>query len=173
MNKEAWEFTFGLLGALGSLATFGAFMFMLRKDKAKQAQLDKLTQISATWAKLYEVEKKKHQAQLVESKMQISPELRIHSQTQNARDHELQIINNGETAIVESIQVDPPNSVFLENRRYPFLIDKQGKVSLKFTETGMTHIADITIAIYYADKAYNGYFVSYNQGTLSMPKEIN
>jgi len=37
---------FQIIGAIGSLATFGAFVFLFRRDKDKQAQIDKLTGIA-------------------------------------------------------------------------------------------------------------------------------
>lgn len=36
---------FQIIGAIGSLATFGAFIFLFRRDKDKQTQIDKLTGI--------------------------------------------------------------------------------------------------------------------------------
>lgn len=40
------ELLFGILNALGSLATFFAFILLFRKDKDKQKQIDKLTSIA-------------------------------------------------------------------------------------------------------------------------------
>ncbi len=37
---------FQIIGAIGSLATFGAFIFLFRRDKDKQTQIDKLTGIA-------------------------------------------------------------------------------------------------------------------------------
>ena len=39
------NFIFGIFSALGSIATFGAFVFLFRRDKDKQTQIDKLTGI--------------------------------------------------------------------------------------------------------------------------------
>ncbi|MFB6340221.1 hypothetical protein ACE1ET_00785 [Saccharicrinis sp. FJH62] len=40
---ESWDFVFNVLGALGSAATFGAFIFLFRRDKDKQKQIDNLS----------------------------------------------------------------------------------------------------------------------------------
>lgn len=39
--------TFQIISAIGSLATFGAFIFLFRRDKDKQEQIDKLTGIAS------------------------------------------------------------------------------------------------------------------------------
>lgn len=41
------EMTFQIISAIGSLATFGAFIFLFRRDKDKQEQIDKLTGIAS------------------------------------------------------------------------------------------------------------------------------
>jgi len=41
------EMIFQIISAIGSLATFGAFVFLFRRDKDKQEQIDKLTGIAA------------------------------------------------------------------------------------------------------------------------------
>lgn len=46
MNQEAQNLLFDIITSVGSLATFGAFIFLFRRDKDKQAQIDKLTEIS-------------------------------------------------------------------------------------------------------------------------------
>lgn len=47
MNCETTNLIFQVIGALGSLATFGAFIFLFRRDENKQAQIDKLADIAA------------------------------------------------------------------------------------------------------------------------------
>ena len=37
---------FQIIAALGSIATFGAFLMLFKKDKEKQNQIDKLTKIA-------------------------------------------------------------------------------------------------------------------------------
>jgi len=46
MDSETTKLIFQIIGAIGSLATFGAFIFLFRRDKDKQAQIDKLTGIA-------------------------------------------------------------------------------------------------------------------------------
>ena len=47
MKSETVNLIFQIIGAIGSLATFGAFIFLFRRDKDKQAQIDKLTGIAS------------------------------------------------------------------------------------------------------------------------------
>lgn len=46
MDSSTLNLIFQIFGAIGSLATFGAFIFLFRRDKDKQAQIDKLTGIA-------------------------------------------------------------------------------------------------------------------------------
>lgn len=46
MDEKTLNLVFQIIGAIGSLATFGAFVFLFRRDKDKQAQIDKLTGIA-------------------------------------------------------------------------------------------------------------------------------
>lgn len=41
-----WDLVFQAIGALGSLATVGAFIYLFKKDNDKQSQIDRLTDIS-------------------------------------------------------------------------------------------------------------------------------
>lgn len=43
MKSEITTLIFQIIGAIGSLATFGAFIALFRRDKDKQVQIDKLT----------------------------------------------------------------------------------------------------------------------------------
>ena len=46
MESNLINIIFQSIGAIGSLATFGAFIFLFRRDKDKQTQIDKLTGIA-------------------------------------------------------------------------------------------------------------------------------
>ena len=46
MENNTLILIFQIIGAIGSLATFGAFIFLFRRDKDKQTQIDKLTGIA-------------------------------------------------------------------------------------------------------------------------------
>lgn len=46
MDCNTTNLIFQIIGAIGSLATFGAFIFLFRRDKDKQAQIDNLTGIA-------------------------------------------------------------------------------------------------------------------------------
>lgn len=47
MDCKTLNLIFQIIGAVGSLATFGAFIFLFRRDKDKQSQIDKLTGIAS------------------------------------------------------------------------------------------------------------------------------
>lgn len=46
MDSNTTNLIFQVIGAIGALATFGAFLFLFRRDKDKQAQIDRLTGIA-------------------------------------------------------------------------------------------------------------------------------
>ena len=46
MDSNLFNTVIQIVGAIGSLATFGAFIFLFRRDKDKQSQIDKLTGIA-------------------------------------------------------------------------------------------------------------------------------
>lgn len=50
LNK-CWQDVFQILAALGSLGTFGAFIFLFKKDKEKQEQINTLAKIAEIAAK--------------------------------------------------------------------------------------------------------------------------
>ena len=45
MTSEQLQLTFNIINALGSIATFGAFIFLFLKDRAKEKQIQALTQL--------------------------------------------------------------------------------------------------------------------------------
>jgi hypothetical protein len=47
MDCKTLNLIFQIIGAVGSLATFGAFIFLFRRDKDNQLQIDKLTGIAS------------------------------------------------------------------------------------------------------------------------------
>jgi len=47
MTKEEIELIFQIIAAIGSLATFGAFFMLFKRDKDKQNQIKELTKIAA------------------------------------------------------------------------------------------------------------------------------
>ena len=42
MDKETLELIFKIITAIGSIATFGAFLYLFRRDNDKQTQIDKI-----------------------------------------------------------------------------------------------------------------------------------
>lgn len=59
MDINTTNLIFQIIGAIGSFATFGAFIFLFRRDKDKQAQIDKLTSI-ATFLEAHNETLKEH-----------------------------------------------------------------------------------------------------------------
>ena len=71
-----WGLLFMVINAIGSLATFGAFLFLFFKDKHKQGQIDKLTDIFLELQKQNNLSEKKF-------KLSIKPNLHLHGSSLN------------------------------------------------------------------------------------------
>lgn len=180
MPFNDWSFWFQLLGALGSLATFGAFIMLLKKDKNKQEQLDHLTKISQTWARLYELERDKfelersaHDQERKRIRIDLMPVLRLSSYVKDGKEREFHLVNNGESCIITKISALPEHAALFANRTYPIVLDKSNEISVRFALSGTTHDGDVQVTMYYSDMAKNHYQVSIKDGVLGQPIHLS
>jgi hypothetical protein len=153
MDEKYISLTFNILNALGSLATFLAFIFLFRKDKDKQAQLDKLTSIANVLEGQTEVMRKqndlisqqvdifrntsilknqddgaiKRLQEIEEKKLKLSvmPNLWLNGASVKGYEGELKIdLNNkGETAFFYEVNLIS-GEIILHDNRTPFEIEK-------------------------------------------------
>jgi Ca2+/Na+ antiporter len=156
-----------LLGALGSLATFGAFVFLFLKDKFKQDQIDKLTLIAESLNGLYQIERDK-----------LKPFLWLNGGSIRGIPGELKVdINNkGEYAKLLEFKL-LSGDLTLHSLSLPFDIDK-GERRFIFARANGNYSADIPyeIEVIYKDKLENHYSsIIKGKGpfaTISEPKSI-
>jgi hypothetical protein len=156
MDEKSISLLFNILNALGSLATFLAFIFLFKKDKDKQAQIDRLTNIANVLEGQTEVMIKQNDliAQQVdifrntsilknqddgaikrlrdieEQKLRLSvmPNLWLNGASTKAYEGELKVdLNNkGETAVFHEVNL-LSGDILLHNNRTPFEIEKGGR----------------------------------------------
>jgi hypothetical protein len=153
MCEINWKLLFELITAIGSLATFGTFLFLFFKDKQKQDQIDKLTNI---------FEELQIQNKLNEKKFKVSlrPSLYLHGSTLNGTDGNLiiKIHNKGETAKILNCLLKSEDILSL-NQAFPMELDKGKNIELPFKTKGIKNIndCDYELNIFYEDNAQNKY----------------
>ncbi len=137
-----------LIAALGSLATFGAFIFLFIKDKNKQKQINALNEIV-----LHFKEKEKRQ---------LKPDIqKISSGTHGAEGTlKIQLSNNAETAMIDKINYISDDINFRKvQKNFPFKLNKGKNLILTGITKGTKHIGacKYQISIYYSDIVGNSY----------------
>ena len=144
---------FQTIASIGSLATFGAFIFLFRRDKDKQAQIDKLTGIATILEAQNETMKKQndllaqqvdifrntsllqgsdnealfHLKEIEEKKLRLSvqPNLWTNGGGYNGSTGEFHIdLNNkGETAIIQEFK-NNSDDISINSIQSPYELDK-------------------------------------------------
>jgi hypothetical protein len=153
MNESQLSLIFNILNAAGSVATFLAFILIFRKDKDKQAQIDKLSNIATVLEAQTEVMRKQNDLisqqvdifrntsilknqdenaikrfrEIEEQKLRLSvmPNLWLNGASKSGYEGELKIdLNNkGETAHFHEVNL-LSGDIILHNNRTPFEIEK-------------------------------------------------
>lgn len=153
MDQDKQKLLFEIIAAVGSLATFGAFVFLFRRDKDKQAQIDELTGIAAILEAQNETMKMQNdliaqqvdifrntailkgndqgameKLQAIEEKklkLSVLPILWTNGGSYNGSTGEfkLDLNNKGETAILEQFINNSPD-VFVQNLQTPYELEK-------------------------------------------------
>lgn len=146
-----WGLLFMVINAIGSLATFGAFLFLFFKDKHKQGQIDKLTDIFLELQKQNNLSEKKF-------KLSIKPNLHLHGSSLNGTSGEFKInLNNkGENAKITKMVLNS-NDIISHSECLPYYLEKDASRFFFYRTTGQKNINDCEyeIKIIYEDKAQN------------------
>jgi hypothetical protein len=180
MNKM--EIIIQIIGAVGSLATFGAFLMLFKKDKNKQEQLDRLTVISSVLENQAESLRKQNDLisqqvdiyrntsilnkqndealsrlkEIEEEKLLLSvkPNLWLNGARYKGYEGELSIdLNNkGETAILKKFELIS-DDLILHSEHLPYDLEKGERKYIFARTKGEKHIKDCA----YSDKINNEY----------------
>jgi len=180
MKSETVNLIFQIIGAIGSLATFGAFVFLFRRDKDKQAQIDRLTGIASILESQNETMKEQNDliAQQVDIfrnttvlkgenghameqlreieekklKLSVKPNLWLNGVGYKGYDGELQIdLNNkGEDAKLLEFNLHSED-IILHSLSLPYDLDKGQRRYIFGRQKGEKHIKD---CIYEIDVIY-------------------
>ncbi len=171
MNLETTNLIFQIISAIGSLATFGAFIFLFRKDKDKQIQINKLTRIAVVLESQNETMKEQNNLitqqvdilrntsgirgedggvmeqlrEIEEKKLKLSvkPNLWLNGAGYKGYNGELHIdLNNkGEDAKLLEFRINS-NDVILHSESLPYNLDKGQRHYIFGRQKGNKHIKD-------------------------------
>jgi hypothetical protein len=167
--NDTLNIIFQVIAAIGSLATFGAFIFLFRRDKDKQVQIDRLTGIATILEAQNETMKKQndlisqqvdifrntsllknndqealgHLREIEEKKLRLSvePNLWTNGGGYNGSTGEFHIdLNNkGETAIIQEF-INNTNDVEINNYSLPYELEKGNNRKIFGRQKGDKHI---------------------------------
>jgi hypothetical protein len=167
--SDTLNIIFQSIASFGSLATFGAFVFLFRRDKDKQAQIDRLTGIATILEAQNDTMKKqndllsqqvdifrntsllkggdqeaiRHLQEIEEKKLRLSvePNLWTNGGGYHGSTGEFQIdLNNkGETAIIQEF-INNSKDVILYNNSLPFELEKGASRKIFGRQSGGKHI---------------------------------
>ena len=174
--NDTLNIVFQIIASIGSLATFGAFVFLFRRDKDKQAQIDRLTSIATILEAQNDTMKKqnellaqqvdifrntsllkggdqdaiRHLQEIEEKKLRLSvePNLWTNGGDYNGSTGEFSIdLNNkGETTIIQEF-VNNTSEVTITNNSLPYELEKGGNRKIFGRQSGEKHIKECDIDI--------------------------
>ena len=171
------QIVFQVIESIGSLATFGAFVFLFRRDKDKQSQIDRLTSIATILEAQHTTMKKQNDLlaqqvdifrntsllkagdqdairelrEIEEKKLRLSvePNLWTNGGGYNGSTGEFNIdLNNkGETAIIQEFVNHSGEEVIIYNNFLPYELEKGANRKIFGRQSGDKHIKDCNIEI--------------------------
>ena len=174
--NDTLNIIFQIIASIGSLATFGAFVFLFRRDKDKQVQIDRLTGIATILEAQNDTMKKqndlfaqqvdifrntsllkggdqdaiRHLQEIEEKKLRLSvePNLWTNGGGYNGSTGEFNIdLNNkGETAFIQEF-INNTSEVTLYNNALPYELEKGANRKISGRQSGDKHIKDCDIDI--------------------------
>jgi len=153
MCEFDWSQIFNIINALGSIATFITFLLLFKRDKNKQAQIDKLTSIATELTQMRLIDNAR-------INLSVKPEIRKTDTTTRGIEGELTItINNiGERAVLTKF-ILKSDDVILHNENLPHTLQKDNSRKIfarSFGEKNITE-CEYEIDIHYTDKLENLY----------------
>lgn len=156
-NEQNIKLFFEIITALGSLATFGSFVYLFRRDKDKQSQIDELAKIVSSLTSLQKIEDQK-------LNLSVRPDIKQNGGGYQGYDGEwyLNIENIGEKTTLTKLELISDGLV-LHSEHIPYVMEKNTKRKIfARTNTGK-HVKDceFILNIYHTDKIGNLHIVSF------------
>lgn len=153
---------FEILGALGAIGTFGAFLFLFKKDKHKQQQIDKLTNITEQLTNVVDELKRQNGNMLKQVEISVLPELWTNgiSLDANGTDFKIDLSNRGEIAKLVEFRLDSED-IILHNEHLPqdLLKGENRWIFCKSKGIKRHEECNYTIQVIYSNKINNEYIL--------------
>lgn len=162
MEKDWFDYFMGTLGMLSSVGTFGAFVFLFRRDKDKQRQIDSLAALA--------------RASEEELMLSVRPDLYKNGASANAKDGliKIDLLNRGEQTKLLEFNLTSED-VKLVSKSLPYVLEK-GKERLIFAQSSQKNPnqCEYEIQLVYEDKLGNQFELDINgvgpEVTFGVPK---
>ena len=148
MTSEQLQLTFNIINALGSIGTLGAFIFLFLKDRAKEKQIQALTEVVKLLAEQNKISEKR-------LRLTVTPDLWLNGAGYKGMEGELQIdLNNkGETAYLDNIRLIS-GDIVLHNLAVPYELEQEQRRYIFGRAKPNKHIKDCEyeVEVEYHDK---------------------
>ncbi len=157
---EITKFIFEILGALGAIGTFGAFVMLFIKDKYKQDQIDKLTNITEKLTNIASTLEVQNDNLAKQLRASVLPELWTNGiyQDANGIDFKINLSNRGEIAKLIKFELES-DDIILHNEHLPSDLLKEEERWIFCESNCEKRHVDCKYIIYviYTDKLGNKY----------------
>lgn len=143
MDKDFFDYISGTLTMLASVGTFGAFVFLFRRDQDKQKQIDSLSSL----------------ARAAEEQLMLSvrPDLYKNGAMSNPGTAQISIdlLNRGEQAKLTEFKTNSED-IFLHSEGLPHMLNKDSERQIFAQSNGKnTNNCEYLISVFYEDKLGN------------------
>lgn len=148
MEKDCFDYIMGTLAMLSSVGTFGAFIYLFRRDKDKQKQIDSLAKLALL-----------SEEQLV---LSVRPDLYKNGASVRAIDGAISIdlLNRGENARLVEFNSVSPDITLLDNS-LPWILEKNSERLVLARSNGKNpNDCEYIIEVIYEDKLNNRYKIN-------------
>lgn len=156
MTTNDLSLVFNIVNAVGSLGTFGGFLFLFIKDKGKEKQIKELSSLATTFSKQYELSVKK-------INLLTAPNLWLNGGSATGATGELTIdLNNkGEVAFLDDIRLIS-GAVILHNLHIPYELEKEKRrlIFARANTDKSINNSEYEIELDYHDKLNNKFTLS-------------
>ncbi len=167
-NERRTKLIFEIIAALGSVATFGSFVYLFSRDKDKQAQIDELTKIVSSLTSLKNIENQK-------LNLSVRPDIKQTGGGYQGYDGEwhLDIENIGEKTTLTKLELIS-EGLILHNEHIPYVMEKNTTRKIFARTNTEKHVKDceFVLNIHHTDKIGNLHIVTFKGIGASIKERI-
>jgi hypothetical protein len=142
----AFQYVAAIIGGLSGVATVAAFFVLIRKDKDKQEQLDRLTAIASSLEKQNQLNQRRFLFSII-------PEFTIVGSLASGIPR---LSNVGDSAVITDIEIEPRHARIVALLPQKVLRNQDVLFDIS-NQTDETHPFNLTFVIHYVDKVGTEY----------------